>query len=89
MTTLYTLSTLLILFASLAASLLTFAAYRTERAKRIRLQREHVDTLLLYDRALDKATDDWLIEKQRPRVMFAQPCACRGLPDARRNVSAN
>lgn len=78
------LALLIILLSTLGpmAALYFAALYRHERAETRRLN----DELALYNAALQKATDDWLIERSRPRVT-GRPC--RGLPDARQSVSVN
>lgn len=79
---------LLVVLLSVAgpmAALFFAALYRQERAETRRLN----DELALYNAALQKATDDWLIERSRPRITLPRPCACGGLPQAMRNVSVN
>lgn len=86
MNTILVLSTLLILFVSLAGSLLLFAAYRTERARRLALERNQGH----YSAALDIACETITTLRQQSRVTFVAPCvACRGLPDARHSMSVN
>ncbi len=79
---------LLIVLLSVAgpmAALYFAALYRHERAETRRLN----DELALYNAALQKATDDWLIERSRPRLTILQPNVYGGLPQARQRIYVN
>lgn len=86
MNTILGLCLILLTTIAIVTALFLFAAYRTERARRVALERNQGH----YSAALDIACETITTLRQQSRVTFVAPCvACSGLPDARHSVNVN